>query len=395
MSSALFLAAILSASAIDEAPALVDNDDTQLISTTTNGPFSAEGVFYEPATPAAFSAEFANELPATTDNDRFASFDTSLIRGQSYDEDPASGNLSQPTFAAPPIGMPFAQQGTIWPGTPMLAPNGMMGGPPPAATQRGLNGPQPFRFGWTSKFDVGYLPEEDVTFGPLIAGGLNIFEFNSEVRYTAPTPLQWIFSVAPQFNLRLWDDDDIYRFGTDLQLTSPTMGPYTFEFGFTPSLNTTFEDNPSSDAWNFDARGAAYIRTSPQWLIVAGAMFWDRVNDRVLPYAGVVLTPNDYVEIRALFPRADISFFIGTPWGIPQWLYIAGEYHIEAYEFEASGTKAQIEIEDWRAVLGIRSEQAGMTSFLEGGWVFDRQLSALGVDLDIDSGFIVRFGVRW
>ncbi|MHC4879729.1 MAG: hypothetical protein ACYTGL_25020 [Planctomycetota bacterium] len=401
MSSALLLAAILSVSAVDEAPALVDNSDSEFTSTTTTGPFTTENIFHRPASPAAFPGKLTHESSGTSNGIQFASLDTSLIRGQSYDEDPTAGNLSQPTFAAPPIGMPFAQQGTIWPGTPLLAPNGMMGGPPPAATQRGLNGPQPFRFGWTSKFDVGYLPQEDVSSGG--TGDLGIFEFNGEVRYSAPTPLQWIFSVAPQFNLRLWDGPttpglpgDVYRFGTDLQITSPAWGPYTFEFAVTPSLNTSFEDSPSSDAWNFDGRGAAYIRTSPQWLIVAGAMFWDRVNDRVLPYAGLVYTPNDYLEIRALFPKADISFFIGTPWGVPQWLYVAGEYHIEAYEVvPAGGQRSQVQIEDWRVVGGVRSEQAGMTSFLEGGWVFDRQLTLLGADADISSGFIVRFGVRW
>ncbi|MBI1314904.1 hypothetical protein GC176_26715 [bacterium] len=405
MSSALLLAAILSATAIDAAPALVDRVSVAAASTEERGVLSPEAVFYEPAEPAAI---FVGNSRDDADAIRFTSLNTSLIRGQNYDEDPSGGNLSQPTFAAPPIGMPFAQQGTIWPGTPLLAPNGMFGGPPPAATTRGINGPQPFRFGWTSKFDVGFLPKEGVS-GSGTSGKLSIFEFNSELRYTMPTPLQWIFSFAPQFNMRLWDGPttpglpaDVYRFGSDIQLTSPTWGPYTFELAFTPSLNSSFETSLSSDAWNFDGRGAAFVRVNPQWLVMLGALYWDRVHDRVLPYAGVVYTPNDYVEIRATFPRADINFFIGTPWGVPQWFYVAGEYHVEAYQIEDSKLRRdQLEIQDWRAVLGIRSEYAGMTSFLEGGWVFGRKgefLHAVGgtpETFNIASGFIVRAGLRW
>lgn len=415
MQSALLLATILSASVVDTAPALADPTPGADTSASTMGQFSPEAVFHEPASPAAVSVNLAKYDGDLFSAYQFASLDTTLVRGQNYDEDPSGGNLSQPTFAAPPIGMPFTQQGTIWPGTPLLAPNGMLGGPQPAATARGINGPQPFRFGWTSKFDVGFLPKEQTDGGattgmpptPGATGQLSVFEFNSELRYTMPTPMQWIFSVAPQFNLRLWDGPtvpalpgEVYRFGGDFQLTSPTWGPYTLELGFNPSLNTSFEANLTSDAWNFDGRGAVFVRANPQLLLVLGAMFWDRVNNRVLPYAGVVYTPNEYVEIRALFPRADASLFIGTPWGVPQWLYIAGEYHMEAYEIErAAAVQDQFEIQDWRAVLGIRSEHAGMTSFLEGGWVFDRNAEFLNTaapaKFNISSGFIVRFGVRW
>lgn len=438
MPSALLLAALLTASAIDTAPALVDSAPTaeQVAARRKQRDLPASAaidfirmrdqeryritdfeilppdahtvtpdtVFHAPASPVAVSADLSQSNGATSLDYQVISLDTSLIRAQNYDEDPSGGNLNQQTFAAPPIGLPFAQQGTIWPGTPLLAPNGMLGGPAPAATMQGINGPQPYRFGWTSKFDVGFLLDSKAK--KVGAGDLSVFEFNSEIRYTAPTPMQWIFSVAPQFNLRLWDGPnvpgipgDVYRIGTDLQLTSPTWGPYTMELGFNPSLNTSFESPISSEAWNFDGRAAVFVRANPQWLIVLGAMYWDRVDEIILPYAGLVYTPNQYVEIRALFPRADASLFIGTPWGVPQWLYVAGEYHVEAYEIQRSAAvDDQIQIQDWRAVLGIRSEHAGMTSFLEGGWVFNRNgefRDTAPSKFDISSGFIARFGLRW
>lgn len=359
-----------------------------------------------------------------------------LVRGQSPPYDPAAPgaganpNLAQ-TMTLPPAdgsGSWIPQQ-PIWPGTPLLNPNGMMGGAPPQAMMAGVNGPRPYRFGWQSQFDVGYLPKESTNPGAGL-GDFGIFEFNSEMRYTAPGPMQHIFSIAPQFNLRSWEgpgtgprtfnmatnprsapdngftplSGDVYRFGLDLRLTTPAYGPYTFEFGFNPSIGTDFERGLESEAWSFDGQGALFFRASPRYMVVLGAMFWDRVNDRVLPYAGVVFTPNQYLEIRALFPKAEISLFLGAPWGVPQWLYLAGEYHIEAYQVavntinDPAVAQNRIQIEDWRLMLGVRSEQGVMTSFLEAGWVFGRDVEFLRKatpGFDISSGFIARFGIRY
>jgi hypothetical protein len=347
-----------------------------------------------------------------------------LVRGQSPPYDPSAPgsvnpNLAQSMTIPPPATEQwFPPPQHAWPGVPLLNPNGMLGGSPPQGTMMGVNGPQPFRFGWQSQADVGILPRE-TTNSRRGLGQFGVFEFNTELRYTAPTVMQHIFSIAPQFNLRGWDGPgtssaaaiangftplagDAYRFGLDLRLTSPTQGPYTLELDFNPSFGTDFERGLTSKAWAFDARGALFVRTSPRYLLVLGAMFLDRVDDQVLPYAGIVYTPNQHFEIRALFPKAEINCFIGAPWGVPQWMYLAGEYHIEAYQVAVNTpglSENRIQIEDWRAMLGVRSEHSGgMTSFLEGGWVFGRDVEFLRKatpGFDINSGFIARFGVRY
>lgn len=346
-----------------------------------------------------------------------------LVRGQSPPYDPnapgsVNPNLAQSmTIPATPTEPWFPQQQPVWPGTPLLNPNGMMGGAPPQGTMMGVNGPRPFRFGWQSQADVGILPKESTNAARGL-GQFGIFEFNTEFRYTAPTVMQHIFSIAPQFNLRSWDGPgtssaaaiangftplagDAYRFGLDLRLTSPTRGPYTLELDFNPSIGTDFERGLGSEGWMFDGRGALFVRTSPQYLLVLGAMFLDRVDDQVLPYAGIVYTPNQHMEIRALFPKAEINWFVGAPCGVPQWMYLAGEYHIEAYQVAVNTpglAENQIQLEDWRVMLGVRSEHGAMTSFLEGGWVFGRDVEFLRKatpGFDVSSGFIARFGVRY
>lgn len=384
MLSAFVLAATLSASSVD----------------TGHAPAAPEPVGSQPQVPVDGDPWLAR-VPSLRED--------FVIRGQSYDEEPqVSPNLAAPpTFMGPtaqasPWGMPQ------WPGSGMVAPNGWPGGPAPNASVVGVNGPQPFRFGWQSRLDFGYLPSEGVSRNGA-TGSLGVFETNLELRYTTPTPWMWIFSVAPQFNLRVWDgpglpqlDGEADRFGSDFRLTSPTYGMTTVELGFTPAIASDFERSPSSDAWQFDGYGALQIRTSPRWLLVVGAQYWDRVNDQVLPYGGLVYTPNSVFEARLLFPRSDISFFLGAPWGVPQWLYVAGEYHIEAWEVAnpvpGGLSTDQMEIEDWRVLIGVRSEYWGVSSFLEGGWVFGRHAdfkNTVGADYDIESGFIARFGMRW
>lgn len=331
-----------------------------------------------------------------------------VVRGQgpgiAYDEDPVQANLGNQQYLSQPPGQYATQwnpMAPVWPGTPLSDPNSIGA---PFASVQGINGAQPFRFGWTRRVDVAYIPEQGTSSaGGGSRGDFGVFEVNAEARYTAPLPTQWVMSFAPQFNLRNWSGPsapdlpgDVYRFGLDLRLTTPTTGPFTAELGFNPSLNTDFNQSPGSDAWNWDGHGAIFVRTSPRTLVVLGALFWDRVDDMVLPYAGVVFTPNDYFEIRALFPEAEVSMFLGTPWGVPQWLYVNGEYHVESYEIGDAGGR-QVQLQDWRVMLGIRSDSGGVQSFLEGGWVFDREIEfgRGGGNFEVSSGFLARFGIKF
>jgi hypothetical protein len=321
-----------------------------------------------------------------------------------YDEVPkVTSDLEQPILLPPVTGQAWTPPGgPMWGG----APNGLpIGG-------LGATGAQPYRFGSQWKIDIGYLPKERTNSSAGRLGHLSIFEINTELRHTIPTRSQYIWSFAPQFNVRAYNSNppagttrfpsDTYRFGADIQLTSPSFGGYKMELGFTPSFNTDFEQNMTSDSWSWDGRGALFFRSSPQYELVLGAMYWDRVDDKILPWAGWVYSPSDCVEIRAVFPKPEISWSIGTPWGIAQRVYVAGEYHIEAYQVEVNQpglATDRMELEDWRVVMGIRSKTLGYASFLEAGWVFGREVEYLRATtpaaFDISSGFIARFGMKF
>jgi hypothetical protein len=263
-------------------------------------------------------------------------------------------------------------------------------------------GPRPYRYGMQGRIDAGFIPGEEIEG---VGADLEVFELDAENRYTQPTSFGWIYSFAHQFSWRNYDEiggalpfpNDVFRSAWDFELATPANGSFSYVLGFTPALNTDFEDNSTSDAWTFDARAIAFYRSAPQWTWVGGVVYWDRVNDRLLPYVGAIWIPNDHTELRLTFPEGRISKFFGTPWGIALWYYLRAEFHVEAYEFEDSGFKDQYEINDWRVMLGLRSENAaGVATFIEGGWIFDRHLEYLnGPELDIESGFLIRGGLRY
>lgn len=276
----------------------------------------------------------------------------------------------------------------------------------------GVFGPQPQRFGWETRIDVGWMPSS-ATSGPAV-GDIEILEVDLEAEYTAPTGPGWVYSMAPQFNYRsvqgpLAQGDptrtlpgSLYRFGLDLAAQTTTPHGCTFEFGFTPALASDLDASISEDSFQFDGRAVAYIRASPQWMWVVGATYWDRVNDLVLPYAGAVWTPDDRWEFRLLFPKPRATVFLGTPNGVPTWLYAQGEYHVESYDVSIgpipnSNDNAKVQFSDIRVVGGLRWEAGWITTFLEAGYVFNREVeyASPGTQYDIDDAFIGRLGFRF
>ena len=56
----------------------------------------------------------------------------------------------------------------------------------------------------------------------------------------------------------------------------------------------------------------------------------------------------------------------------------------------------QVELEDYRILIGLRKSNPIASGFIEGGWVFGRRVDQrFGPDFSINSGFIGRIGIRF
>jgi hypothetical protein len=288
-----------------------------------------------------------------------------------------------------------------------------------------IDGLHPYRFGITHRLDFGLIPQQDTerngNLGQL--GDMGIFEFDYESEYTWPVFDRSVFSYTFQYGLRTWDGPSnagppgtvftnaidlpgsVNRFGSDFELTTSLDCPLIFQAGFTPSINSDFEQNLTSKAWNFDGRAVFFHRVSPRTTLVGGVMYWDRVDDIVLPYIGVIRKPSPTREYELVFPYPRISFLMGDGGGIAKWWYVRGEYHVESYEITREPLTGgggpyqdQIQLRDWRVLSGIRTVNPyGVSAFVEAGAIFSREVEFLRAtpDFDITSGFIARAGLHF
>lgn len=293
---------------------------------------------------------------------------------------------------------------------PWSTGNGTGASPYGATPGAGLNGPQPYRFNaWTDRLDYFYVSSSG-TSNPSI-GNFQVQGIDLNKDYPIMMPGNWVLTPSFDYGGRFLSGPignltnsslpgNVHRFGLGVKLATPMTYGWGLEASFEPWLATDFGGPVNSQSFLFDGQLAALWQMSPEVMWVLGVSYWDRVDKIVLPYAGVVWTPNDYWEFRLVFPKPRITAFIGAPFGIPTWAYGLAEYHVEAYQVDSlnpPNSQTEVQFSDWRIVGGMRWETPRFTTFLEGGWVFDRKVkfAKYGGDFNIDTGFITRVGIRF
>ncbi len=334
--------------------------------------------------------------------------------------DPGLG-LPEPTtwnaFSPPITSDPFLDGGVVQPyapGAPMAPGYGGPGygapgfgptGPGGAAgfSTYGANGGRPYRFGWEQRLDLHLIPSADLS-GAGMAGTYEEFGVDYDLSLTRPFVPGWILRETGQFRSRSFDGPTIgaglpgsvFHLGLDFEFATPQVGPYSVSVGVTPSVNTDFNSSASSTAWQFDGRGIIWWNLRPGWMFGLGAMYWDRVDDRVIPYAGWVYR-DDFWEMRLMFPESEIRLFLGNePWWA-KWVYFRARYNVESYEISTvAGTRDEVEFEDWQLTLGFQMDAGCYRWFIEGGVILDRELNyGSNPNLDADTSYITRIGWRW
>lgn len=341
-----------------------------------------------------FEAALRGQSPSTSPYDDQPALDRATTENAQVPAQAAPGYIAPPAQAVPFGSDPFlAQPPGVY--NPLIDPS----------LAFGAVGPQPYRFGWTSRYDVGYMPSSSTSDG---LGNFTIFEANAALRYATPSPAaDVIFAWTPEFNYRSWSGPQlidlpgsVYRFASDFELSTPANQPWSMQLGFTPAIVSDLHAPLNRDGFNFDGRGVLFYRASPEWQFAFGAMYLNRVRDQVIPYAGLIWTPNDRWEFRLMFPKSRISYFLGNVGGAATWIYGGVEYNIEAYQIGLAGpdgSNEKIQIEDFRGVIGLRTDSCGVATFVEAGWVFDRDVAFKHgtPGFDINTGFIGRLGIRF
>ncbi len=331
-----------------------------------------------------------------------------LFRAERVREAPVIRGQGPSTFETPPITPPAYDNPAPYSGgtlrDPFLYGDPVLGAPDGSTILSGINGPQPYRFGFTPRMDYTYLaPAGAQSPGH---GRFASSDFNFELAHVQAIGPGWIFTNTPQAGIRLWDGPgtpdlpgSAYRLGWDFTLATPIVGLWSMQLDFNPSINTDFNSALGREGVNLDGNAMLFYRASPQWMIVLGAGYWDRVDKIILPYAGVVWNPNDQWELRLLFPKSRISYFVGNINNGAHWLYATGEYHVDSYQINQPGVSGQqqVQFQDWRLALGLRSEHATYDKFIEVGYVFGRNVDFLRTTpgFSMSDTVMLRAGVRF
>ncbi len=191
----------------------------------------------------------------------------------------------------------------------------------------------------------------------------------------------------------------VHRIGWDFELKTTDPGPWNVVLAFNPSIDSDFQSSLSRYAWNWDARAAFLYNPSREVAVILGALFWDRLTERVLPWGGVIYRPNRFWQFDLTFPQLRISTYMWDECGFQTSLYGRLEYHSEAYQIynPALDQRDRVELNDWRAVIGVNKDAGTLAYYFEGGWVFGRNVDYkfAPAGFDVSSGAIVQAGVRF
>ncbi len=310
-------------------------------------------------------------------------------------------------FAPPITSDPFVGQPGV---SPFDQYNSNPAGiPPQGGFAYGANPPQPYRFGWTNRINASFLPSTGLIGAPPgVGGSLGVVGVDYNLTNTTQMAPGWILNWTNQVGWRHWSGptgnlslpSDVFRLGVDLELETPKNGPYSVSLGINPSVNTDFETGVFSKGFQLDGRGILFMQLDQYWSLGLGAQYWDRVEDMIIPWAGLVYR-DDYWEWQLMYPEAKVSLFLGNEAYWSKWVYVRAEYHVEAYGIESTylgaTTKNQMQIEDKRVLLGLKMD-AGMYSWMiEGGYVFDRDVKFSNTvpGFGLGNGFVGQIGLRY
>lgn len=335
---------------------------------------------------------------------------------------PAAGFVPQTVQSAPAgnFQAPVAPNASTWNAfSPPLGPDPFLAGPQfqqpyggafpgargnQAFSTYGAQGPSPFRTGMHTALELEWIPETSVAGNA--NGNFEQYGLDYTLGYTGSFIPGWMYTWDNEFRYRGWDGPQgspglpgsAFRFGFNFEMESAQAGPISLKLGVAPSINTDFDGSIGSDAFQLDGKALVLFQLSPSWTAVFGAGYWDRVNDRVIPYVGVVYQ-DDLWQFKLMFPESEISLFVGNEALGSKWIYARAEYHVEAYNVNVGGGgRDNVEFEDTRLMLGFRMDGGTYQWFTEGGWILDRRVdygnNANG-SFDPSTGFLLRMGWKY
>lgn len=291
-----------------------------------------------------------------------------------------------------------------WPSEASLAEPGLYGGAP------GMYGTQPLHYDEPiSDFKDGFFQKLAFTGtyidrGSLASFGLNELDLSLTVAVPAPTR-QWPMLITPAFNVIYVDGPTtpdlparLYETYVDFLWVPRLSSRWTAILGVAPSVYSDF-DVDDDDAFRLTGKGLIRYDWTPERLqIIAGVLYLNRDDVRLLPAGGIIWLPAPDKKYELLFPRPKLAHRISCGPGYSDWLYVGGEFGGNTWAIRRAGVVDKVTLRDFRILFGLeRKRNGGAGRIIEVGYVFSRtaEFSSGIPDVNADDTALVRGGVTF
>ena len=168
------------------------------------------------------------------------------------------------------------------------------------------------------------------------------------------------------------------------------------ELGFRTGVWTDF-DEVDGDSMRFLGRGLGVVSIGPQFDLLLGAVYLDRLRVKILPAGGVRWRPTPLWDLYLVFPNPKIRRTLASSGSADWWWYVAGEYGGGSWTVEREAGGDRFDYNDVRVVFGLEWQTPTQArGHMEVGYVFDRELlfdSGAPDRFKVDDAVMFRIGV--
>ncbi|MGL4514869.1 MAG: DUF6268 family outer membrane beta-barrel protein [Lacipirellulaceae bacterium] len=171
------------------------------------------------------------------------------------------------------------------------------------------------------------------------------------------------------------------------------------EFGARTGVWTDF-DEVNEDSIRVLGRALGVVSVSPQFDVLFGVVYLDRLRVKTLPAGGVRWRPTPEWDLYLVFPNPKIRRALPSTGAADWWWYVAGEYGGGSWTVNRSGTPDRIDYNDVRLSLGIEWQTNTQASgHAEVGYALDRELLFGDTDdparAKLDDALMFRVGIGY
>jgi hypothetical protein len=166
-----------------------------------------------------------------------------------------------------------------------------------------------------------------------------------------------------------------------------------------PGWYSDFQEG-AGDAFRLTGRALLRYDWNPdrlQWVL--GVVYTNRMSNRWIPAAGLIVNPNPDLSMDLIFPRAKIARRTAWGMGFEHWIYLAGGFGGNDWSIvQPDGSRDKLGLLDWRIALGWERKMNGGAGFhVEVGYVFSREIRFASTEetLNPDDTLLLRAGIAF